>query len=412
MGQGCNQGYSNLFQKLVPDTGVKYTGQPIPALGICTGDLLSEVESVILQYITNFTTGTGITIPGIDLTSGSCATLFTDCISCCNTCTDLPCLLKCYYTAICTLYSEYTTLSTEVSSLLNGPYDIGCLQNIPSNASANQIIQELIKEFCSLLGSFNDLNTTVGNFSSGINTTIGTFLTNALTSCQGQSVLKVTNPNTANVQFSFMGAVPVGTILPIASSVAMSKFNSGLGIAGTDMCGWAIANGSTYLLPNGTSVTTENLTGLVPVGATIPGTSPVYPSGAGTPTGSQPLTAGQKAGEFNHTLSGAESALSTHTHGVNDPGHYHNFVYAPMNHVVTISGSTNSIATENSFGAAGTKYTGNGTDPSTASNPSITAYIAKTGSNITIQAAGGTPATNAHNNMQPYVALVYIQRVY
>jgi hypothetical protein len=391
MGSGCNNSSSgNFFEKLTPDTGVLYTGQPIPALGICTGDRLNEVEAVLLQKIIDYSTGVGISIPNIDL---STCEAFKDCIvGCCSACTDLPCLLECYKNTICTIWGDVETLKDEVNTLLNGPYNALCLSGITSVSTLNQIIQQLIDEFCALKTAFGVLQTSVNGFVSGINTTIGQFLTNSIKTCQGSSAINVLNPGTASVQFNFQGFVPIGGIIPWSGSTAGKFDTTGKGISGTDWCGWAICNGQ-----NGT----PNMVGRVPMMATnIAGAIP--PSGYSFPYNTT-------GGEYAHTLTGAESGVAAHTHGLTDNGHDHGVEFG--NHKFpNVAGANNAV----DFTQVGNHTSWRDAVTGVyqpASNPSYISYIMKAKTGIIISGASEQNAKVAHNNVQPYIALYYIQRI-
>jgi len=399
MGSGCNNSSSgNFFEKLTPDTGVLYTGQPIPALGICTGDRLNEVEAVLLQKIIDYSTGVGISIPNIDL---STCDAFKDCIvGCCSACTDLPCLLECYKNTICTIWGDVETLKDEVNTLVNGPYNVTCL-NISSTSKLNVIIQQLIDEFCALKTAVSALEGTVNSFVSGINTTIGKFLTNAISSCQGVNVLKVTNPNTANVQFAFKGFVPIGGIMPWGGDTAGKFDSTGLGLPNTDWCGWAICNGL-----NGT----PNMLGLIPVMATdISGSVP--------PIGYRSFPYGSIGGEYYHTLTGPESGVAAHGHGVNDPGHDHFLRFKNWKFNRNGLGSTGGDNYTDLTGGIGTTspdytgWAGSGGIGFTTDGTPVTGKIGTSGTGISVSGANDQNAKIGHNNVQPYIALYYIQRV-
>lgn len=236
MGSGCNSGCSNYFGKKTLDSTVEYTGPPILSLGICTHDMLNEVDAVILQKIINYSTGVGISIPDIDLSA--CAA-FASCVSCCGTCTDLPCLLECYRSTICSIFDDVEELKDEIDTLLNGPYDIGCLTNLSANPTLNQIIQALITQYCTLLSSYNTLQTTVDGITANLSTNIGNFLLNAVTTCTGTgNVIKSGSGATASI--AFKGFTPIGGLMPFGGTTAGKFDGTGLGLAGTDMCGWAL----------------------------------------------------------------------------------------------------------------------------------------------------------------------------
>ena len=388
MGQGCNSGCSNYFVKLVPDTGVQYTGPAIPSLSICTGDLLSEVDAVILQKIIDYSTGVGISIPSIDLTT--CAA-FVDCTTCCGTCTDLPCLLECYKNAICTIFEDVADIKTIVDGFKTG-YDVKCLTGVTSTSLVNVVLQELITEFCALVSAFNVLNTTVSGFTAGINTTIGNFLAGALTSCQTPN-LGITGSG-ASLQFHLKGSVPIGTIMMAGSGLNTADFDAtGLGRTGTSACGWAFCNGN-----NGT----DNMSGLMPVGT---GMGPAVITGLVLPYNSI-------GGEYAVSLTASQAPLPVHSHTVNEgSGHSHPLNFGEEGNVNRNGGS--SWHMNPTFLNANTAWydasTGV-TQPATSPGVTVVANIGTAKTGISINNAGGGSAA-AHTNMPPYRALYFIQRV-
>lgn len=402
MGSACNNSASNnYFEKLTPDTGIVYTGPTITALSICTGDRLNEIEAVLLQKILNYATGVGISIPDINL---STCDAFKDCITCCNNgCKDLPCLLECYRNAICTIWGDVETLKTEIAALLDGPYDIGCLTSLGSNATLNEIIQALILQFCALKDQVTLLETKVATLTTGLPISIGNFLLKALTTCQGAGTLIKTGVG-ASAQVAFKGFVPIGAIIPYYNTDG-SKFDyTGLGKPGTDVCGFALCNGN-----NGTVDMREQ----VPVGC-----------GAGTMGGStlpSNITVasnyglGVLVGSANVLLTGPESGSAPHTHDVNDHGHDHVFVFrnevGDLNKDKGPDNFMNAVGkpTHNTAAAAGGPL--HAFQPGSIIPPYLLANVGGSVTGITINAATGSNATIAHENRQPSRALLYIQRI-
>lgn len=97
---------------------------------------------------------------------------------------------------------------------------------------------------------------------------------------------------------------------------------------------------------------------------------------------------GETGGEKTHLLTGAESGVKAHTHGVNDPGHQHNLF----------------INTFNTFQAGGGTIVPERQPSFTPQNN----WMSSATTGITIQNATAANATNAHNNLQPYITLNYI----
>ena len=404
MGHACNSSCSNYFEKQIPDTGVKYTGPAIPALGICTGDYLSEVDAVILQKLIDYSTGVGIRIPSIDPTQGACAILFADCVGCCNSCTDLPCLLECYKTAICTLYDDVKTIQDEIGPALTG-YNTACLTGVNSSSLLNQVLQELITEFCALVTAFNVLDTTVTGFTAGIDTTIGNFLATAITSCSGVAGPNITRTGTgASTQFSFNGFVPVGAVIPYAGSQA--NFPGGYGVG--PLCGWVLANGGTYTA-NGITITSVNMMGQVPVGlTTMGGTLPSNATGLSVTTPNA-IVPGSEA---THTLIVSEVPAIPIGGSLTDPGHNHAIQYQHQERKIVTGGPDNYVDFSGPMTATTpwNEYPGNVYHGPTIPGENGGVVLNKTG--ITLDGAVANGGGGAHNNMQPSTGLLYIQRMF
>ena len=374
----------------VTDQSVVYTGTSVPAFNICYGDSLNNVEAAVLQVLTNFSTGVGISMPNINLTTGSCAPLFAGCISCCGSCTDLPCLLNCYHTAICTLYTDVTTLQTEVTALLSGPYNTACLTGVTSSSPLNAIIQEMILELCTAESDISTLTTSITNINNNLNTNIGNFLLNAITSCTGtDSVIKTGTGATASI--AFKGFTPIGGFVGYVG-VTAGKFDStGLGLAGTDMCGWAIMNGN-----NGTT----NMMGQIGVGLTNMGGT--LPSNA---TGMSVTTIGQQIGEPTHTLTINE---------IPSVPIYGTIILSTLIGVVTCNISSSRPGDNSTLCPQvqpGTPHAPANQSGSFYSNyASVDIPISFGGGSGTIQGNTGGKGLS-HNNIQPSTGVVYIQRI-
>lgn len=395
MGSGCTTGggstTSILFQKLTPDTMVQYTGAPIPSLGICTGDLLSEVEAAVLGAIINYSTGVGITLPNLAADIAACS-LFTQYITCCGAaCDDLPCLMDIIFKALCILYTDITDLQTLVNSLLNGPYNTGCLTNLPANPTLKQIIQELILEFCILQAQVAALQVQVSTLTSGLPTTIGNFLANAIQSCQVGPVTKTGSG--ASFQVTFGGFTPVGGIIMYGGSIAGLFDSTGLGLPNTPACGWALANGQ---VQNG--IQTIDMRGYKPVGVN----DGTMGSGSQNAEVNNSLHSGQNyglnahGGEINHILSNGEVPPTPLSGSVASGTGSVPFYTVSRKHAQT---------GDNTMGYM---CDGTGTSTPCPSNPNASISFNIPGGALTGSVAGGG---NGHENRDPYRSLYFIQRV-
>lgn len=165
--------------------------------------------------------------------------------------------------------------------------------------------------------------------------------------------------------------MPTGAVVPSAQS------------SGTPPTGWLFCDGSsqlqsafpalfsvigtTYGSIDGTHFTLPDLRGRVLVGV---GTGPSLTARTLAATG----------GEESHTLTGAESGTATHSHGVNDSGHFHQTQG-------TVSGSGSTLP---GFGTGTNNFNNNTTTSTTG---------------VTIQNATPANASSAHNTMQPFIVL-------
>jgi len=393
MGSGCvsstNTGFGSSFQK-IPDTGVRYTGPAIPSLGICTGDTLDEIEAIILNKLLEYAQGKGIFISGIDLTV---CNLFINDIKCCNATgpKELDELIRIIFDALCRLYTDLEDVKVKLTDLLTGPYNVSCITGLPANPTLKQIIQQLLIEFCALKLQVSNLQTQVNNLTTTLPTTIGNFLLNAINSCQTGGLTK--SGSGASAQITFKGFVPVGGIMPFAGS--LSGFDSsGLGVTNGPMCGWAICNGN-----NGT----VNMLGLVPVGATT------MPNGT-PPIGGMALPYNSVSGQYNVTLSAAQCAMPAHSHTISDPGHSHKIRFGSDN-----GPNPGSIPNYQKWDGDNLTANFDGTPPNDGNTGggtgNVRMRIVTNTTGITINSVGGSSASSGHDNMMPYRALYYIQRI-
>lgn len=137
---------SNCFNgctEIISDQCVKYTGNDIPALGITTGETLASVESKIVTYIINLSTGEGI-IPVIDAADlcalvsgflpGSGDITLNDVISA---------LLQ----SVCSLKTSVDAIDATLATL-NADYTIGCLSGVTSSSDTHDVLQAAITKLC------------------------------------------------------------------------------------------------------------------------------------------------------------------------------------------------------------------------------------------------------------------------
>lgn len=390
---GCNPNLSATIFNPTNDTQVIYTGPSIPALNICSGTTLSVVEAIILQKLVDYSTGIGITIPGIDLTA--CA-LFTQYITCCNTTNNtLDGLMQIIFQALCVLYNDYTTLQALVAALLNGPYNTGCL-TLGSNPTLSQIIQELILEFCALKTQVATLQTQVNTLSSGLNASIGTFLAGAIQGCQVGSISK--SGTGIGFQVTFSGFAPIGSILPYAGPIAGVFDSTGMGLDPGPCCGWALTNGA---VQNGITTVDARGYGLVGVNDGSMGSGIQNPEVDNSINPRQNYSLNAHGGQINVALTGAQCSIPSHTHSVTDPGHSHLM----------------SVNLDSASGAANANYmkfdttTFTNTLDGTPDVGNIHAKVRNNTTGISIGPSSASGVGSPHENRSPYRAVYFIQRV-
>lgn len=190
----------------------------------------------------------------------------------------------------------------------------------------------------------------------------------------GAQFVNAVSPNPVGSLQAYAGAsAPTGWLLCDGTSYSTSVYPELYSVLGYTYGG----SGANFNVPD--------LRGRVPMGAGT-GTG-LNASGTGAPSGTAQTarTLGQWGGEETHLLTGAESGVAAHNHGITDPGHSHFLNESPYN------GTGNSIAV--------------GANPSAFINNSQT-NSATTG--ITVNNATAANASSRHNVVPPFVVTTYI----
>jgi microcystin-dependent protein len=156
---------------------------------------------------------------------------------------------------------------------------------------------------------------------------------------------------------------------------------------------------SPYGLPSGTTFNVPDLRTRVPVGQNTTGTF---------------ATLGSTGGVESVVLTGAQSGLPAHNHGITDPGHNHS--QNPHNHTqsahdhyvpnVNNTGSGSGAFTESWGGGSGNRNIRTDGQAPAIQNNTATNIASTTG--ITTVNTTATNASQAHNNLQPYITMNYI----
>lgn len=360
MGSGCNSSkYLSSCVDMTSSDCVKYVGDAVEALGICNGDTITEVVEVILARLQVVAEGKGIKLN--DLVAG-CADLD---LLIQNSDKELASILKIILDRECSLQSQITTINTVINTTTPITVDLKCL---PSTINTRaKLDQGLIDAICALTDRVATLEANIPQNTS-ITEVVTDILFDKLKSCNGG--IEVSGIG-VNRTFNFTGMIPVGG--RIFGEFPLNLFdNSGKGSG--IFCNFALANGL-----NGT----RDMTGLVPAGAYVQGS---------TYTGTH-NNVGIIKGTDTVTLESKH--LADHTHTFSDPGHDHNVKTGPTAGATLASGTY----VQNTFNSSsGTNSFLNTTDIQNSSTGIIVGGI---------QGQSG----QAHNNLQPTLYGVWIQRI-
>jgi len=367
MGSGCNPTKINgCAGKRISSDCVLYQGEPNTKLGICTGDTVTEVESALINAISNLDT----TVTGDEISLNTLTITCQGVISLLGSNTkNITNVLSAIIQYTCQLQTQINNINTTIGGNGgSGTLDKKCLN--PTTNNLYGIVQALIDTVCTLKTQVDNLG---GDVTVVIEEGTGNFLNAAVKSCGNYGVTK--SGSGQNFTMSFYGFVP--PYCPIAYYGPLSNFDAtGKGIDTSAYCGWYLCNGA-----NGT----PDLRGRVLVGSVndIQGggtlDAAVNPTNPINATGNVAYTMGTKFGENFHALSVNE--LPSHNHTVNDPGHSH--VYPR----VTADGRG-----------------GDSSKEATATSGTTDAAF----TNITINNTGGNLS---HENRQPSFAVAYIMRI-
>lgn len=380
MGSGCNNGSRKVFGTTVVDGKVVYTGPAIPSLGICTGDTLSEVESVILEKIFEYSTGKGITIAELDLSQCDVTSEF---VVCCAQNNSLVGILDVIVKSICRVQTNIESMSASIGESTGLMLDPKCLV-ISDNTKLQPILQAIIDSHCDLKAAFENVFVDLDNpsinpeFVEQINNSVVTKVMNQITSCNG-GITKTGVGAATTMKFTAM--VPVNGWVWYDGS--LSNFDStGLGLAEAGMCGWAIGNGQ-----NGT----RDARGYALAGATnVQGGSLDSAVDASVHFDSDYSTnVGDKKGEVKHILTQAELPTAS----ISTPAHAH-----------TVTFNVQRLL-ESSVGSTGNVYV----LAADAGDPTIAAKVFNTSTAASIPNSIGQGFK--HENRQPTLYGVWIKRI-
>lgn len=281
--------------KIISDKCTEYTGDEIPLLGICTGDSLSKLESIIINKLLSALDGTGI--KPVDITLANCPWLALQFVG-----KDpiLANFLQLLIDSQCTLKTAIDQINTIIGQTTS--FNTGCLSGLASNASPNEVLQALITDYCVLKGTVAAIPSTYVKLSD-LTTLVTTIITNL-------GLIGGSGPT----QIQYAQYFPPKVMMPYYGDLSVFN-NVGVGLQSAGFLGLFLCNGL-----NGTPDPRGR--GLVGAVRNVPGgtlSAAVDPALLTNPGTNYAL--GDVFGENYHKPTIAE--MVPHTHGVQDPGHTH-----------------------------------------------------------------------------------------
>jgi microcystin-dependent protein len=342
---------TNNCPQIISDCCIIYTGEDIPALGICTGDQICELQKIVVDKLLTVIDGTGITLS--DVTLENCSFLADQFVGKDSTLVNLLQLL----------IDSQCTLKTLIDGLIEAPatFDTSCLTGLPEGADRDDILQAVITTLCSIKTTVDAIPSTYVKIDD-INSYIESYISSVVVN-------------------NYYLNIPSKVALPYFGD--MSNFDStGKGLEARGFKNIFVCNGA-----NGT----PDLRGRAVIGAVrnIPGGSldsdvnPALPANPNTD-----YSVGDKFGKSYITLTAAN--LPSHTHSLTDPGHSHGVKVKALD---TEGGGRFGYVPNNN---------GDGTG-------AWTALTDLKQTNITINSAGND---QPHYNVQPSIAACWIMAIY
>lgn len=262
------------------------------------------------------------------------------------------------------------------------------------NSLGNYEIPNLLRNGIFSAAASTDIPLTIqGATSQSANLQEWTDSTNAVLA----SMSNVGNLSVKNIAFADpVGLVPTGAILPFAGSSAPSNYllcNGGT-FSSIDYPALATVLGDTYGVHSSNTYYLPDLRQRVPVGKN---------------TGTF-ATLGGTGGTETVTLTGAQSGIASHNHGISDPGHNH--TQNQHRHTTTTNVAAEATAIGGYSAGAMTMFFGTDRGSTTQNRETAMQYTTATNiantTGITVSNVAEQSASQAHNNLQPYIVVNYI----
>jgi microcystin-dependent protein len=360
----CNNCFDNCLKGITLDTCVRYTGADNSTLNILSGDSLYSVLNTLISTLSDEANPTYI----------AACTFLSDILGSTGSVTQQQ-MVNALNTAMCSLKEDVTALQCEVDAPI--AFDTDCL-GVASDATLAQILQAAFTKICS---------------NSTAITTISSDYVKASQLCT--LVTQCISSSASTQEYTKM---PKYVALPYHGPTTVFDSNGkGYSASGYDkvyMCLGQTVNG--FTLPD--------YRGRSPIGANsgilVAGMDSVV-NPALTPNAGYAITNKQKIGGYTDTLSSTQ--IPTHTHTVNDSGHYHNSVIANSgNNEGTLSGSNSVNQSKDNGQTNGYILSGAYSIPNAGRTSTNT-----TGITINPSVGGG----QAHNTTHPSVGAIFIMYI-
>jgi hypothetical protein len=377
MGSGCKQTpISNFCVEPVSSNCVLYKGDPVPILGICTGDTITEVEKAIIDKLLQMLEGTGITLPNVTLEN--CQYLN---VLFANKDKTISNLIQLLIDSNCSLKGLVDQINAKINQTGNNfVLDFKCIPT-PSEISIDSIVQAIINSHCLLKADVDNLKSNAGS-STLITQIVNSLLGNLIT---GPTGVKKTVTDGVT-KYEMLGMVPIGGCIPYDG--ALSSFDaSGKGLPGTEVENWHICNGLGG---------TRDWRGLVLVGA-IQGVGGGTLSGNVDPSGNQDATMNyspQDRGGSTKTILGKE--------------HLPNYQITTTDVKVSSENTFPLVKKWNRMQDSNSRVYSIGDDYSGGDPANYTLYLKSTSGTVTFNLGGGG---KGHDNRMPYEAVIWIKRI-
>lgn len=363
----------------VPDVGVLYTGEDVPALGIvkdCSDLRLYDIEKIILDRLQAVATGSGITLSQI---TGNCDFVNTTLAASDKS---LASLIQLLFNNDCSLRDYIDMVNNKIEPPFS--FDLKCLTSVvPTTPNRNQIIQAILDQTCANTTDITQIKSELANddtensIMNAVKDVIGNMVSDMFTSCQNNLVKTGAG---VNAKINIVGDCPIGTIL--YGVFDRSSFDdSGLGLASAGLCGWRLANG------NGGTVDVRGFTLASTIDTQGPALNSLVAPGTDPDLIAAYLT---KKGRNKYTLLSSQIPDHQHTTSVTQTPHTHN--------IQTKKGG-------NGGGGSNAALNSNFGDPYTITTDPTTVNL-----NVTVSGVTGTTGQPI-DARQPTIYLRAIQRV-